>query len=196
MEEKGLAPRQLEPFIGSRARVSEVLSGKRQLSIDMIRSRHEGLGIPYESLISDRPQSGDVKNISPPAIARADTRYVSAVLSSNAGTMSKFNRMGILAGFGDPEVSLVRMGGLEDLTPDALEPILFETNIEDPAYDEHWSDEIEIYHNPNAVRLPQELFPDVKHFFVDEEGDVVWRSSASTQRVLFSNTMSRAPKKE
>ena len=68
MEEKGLAPRQLEPFIGSRARVSEVLSGKQQLSIDMIRSLHEGLGIPYESLISDRPQSGDVKNISPPAI--------------------------------------------------------------------------------------------------------------------------------
>jgi len=47
MEEKGMNPRQLEPFIGSRARVSEVLSGKRQLSIDMIRSLHEGLGIPY-----------------------------------------------------------------------------------------------------------------------------------------------------
>lgn len=54
MEERGMNPRQLEPFIGSRARVSEVLSGKRQLSIDMIRSLHEGLGIPYEALISDR----------------------------------------------------------------------------------------------------------------------------------------------
>ena len=52
MEEMGLSPRQLQPFIGSRARVSEVLSGKRQLSIDMIRSLYEGLGIPYESLIS------------------------------------------------------------------------------------------------------------------------------------------------
>lgn len=41
MEEKGLTPRQLEPFIGSRARVSEVLTGKRSLSIDMIRSLHE-----------------------------------------------------------------------------------------------------------------------------------------------------------
>lgn len=73
MKEKGLTPRQLEPFIGSRARVSEVLSGKRQLSIDMIRSLHEGLGIPYESLISDRPKSGDVKNISAPAIERLNT---------------------------------------------------------------------------------------------------------------------------
>src|SRR5262249_38447951 len=35
MEEMGLSPRHLEPFIGSRARVSEVLSGKRTLSIDM-----------------------------------------------------------------------------------------------------------------------------------------------------------------
>lgn len=54
MHEKGLTPRQLEPFIGSRARVSEVLSGKRQLSLDMIRSLHQGLGIAYEALISDR----------------------------------------------------------------------------------------------------------------------------------------------
>jgi HTH-type transcriptional regulator/antitoxin HigA len=52
MDQQGLAPRQLEPFIGSRARVSEVLSGKRQLTLDMIRSLREGLGIPYESLIS------------------------------------------------------------------------------------------------------------------------------------------------
>jgi HTH-type transcriptional regulator / antitoxin HigA len=49
MEEKGFTPRDLEPYIGSRARVSEVLSGKRQLSIDMIRSLHEGLDIPYEA---------------------------------------------------------------------------------------------------------------------------------------------------
>src|SRR5882672_6118067 len=51
MAEKGFTPRDLEPYIGSRARVSEVLSGKRQLSIDMIRSLHEGLGIPFEALI-------------------------------------------------------------------------------------------------------------------------------------------------
>ena len=160
-----------------------------------VREGPDGRKYPRKKLLGDHVVGA--KRVPTNFFARADTRYVSAVLSSNAGTMSKFNRMGILGGFGDPEVSLVRMGGLEDLTPDALEPILFETNIEDPAYDKHWPDEIEIYHNPNAVvRLPQDLFPDVKHFFVDEEGDVVWRSSASTQRVLFSNTMSRAPKKE
>jgi len=63
MEERGLSPRQLEPFIGSRARVSEVLSGKRSLSLDMIRSLHEGLGIPYEALISRAANSHDVNQI-------------------------------------------------------------------------------------------------------------------------------------
>jgi len=73
MAERGLSPRQLEPFIGSRARVSEVLSGKRQLSIDMIRSLHEGLNIPYASLISHREQDANVTKVSPSAIARLNT---------------------------------------------------------------------------------------------------------------------------
>jgi HTH-type transcriptional regulator / antitoxin HigA len=70
MQERGLSSRQLEPFIGSRARVSEVLTGKRQLSIDMIRSLHEGLGIPYESLIANRSKKGDIGQISEPAVER------------------------------------------------------------------------------------------------------------------------------
>jgi HTH-type transcriptional regulator / antitoxin HigA len=70
MKEMGLSPRQLEPFIGSRARVSEVLSGKRQLSIDMIRSLHEGLGIPYESLISKRLKNKSIEHFSVPTIER------------------------------------------------------------------------------------------------------------------------------
>lgn len=70
MGERGMTPRQLEPFIGSRARVSEVLSGKRQLSIDMIRSLHEGLGIPYEALIGSGQKATGVENVSEPAIER------------------------------------------------------------------------------------------------------------------------------
>src|SRR6266850_6514107 len=62
MFELGWSPRHLEPFIGSRARVSEVLSGKRSLSIDMIRSLHEGLGIPYALLIEKKPFKIDDKS--------------------------------------------------------------------------------------------------------------------------------------
>jgi len=51
MEQAELTPKDLEPFIGSRARVSEVLSGTRSLSIDMIRALNQHLGIPAEVLI-------------------------------------------------------------------------------------------------------------------------------------------------
>lgn len=51
MESRGWSRRDLEPYIGSRARVSEVLSRKRALSIEMIRKLHTGLGISADVLI-------------------------------------------------------------------------------------------------------------------------------------------------
>ena len=51
MEQRGLKRRDLEPYIGSRARVAEVLNHKRSLTLPMIRRLHEGLGIPAEVLI-------------------------------------------------------------------------------------------------------------------------------------------------
>jgi len=51
MEQKGLAPRDLIPFIGSRNRVHEVLNRRRPLTLRMIWRLHRGLGIPAESLI-------------------------------------------------------------------------------------------------------------------------------------------------
>ena len=56
MESQRLTRRDLEPFIGSRARVSDVLNRQRGLSIEMIRRLHEGLGISAEVLI--RPTVG------------------------------------------------------------------------------------------------------------------------------------------
>ena len=52
MEQQGLTPKDLEPFIGSSGRVSEVLNHKRGLSLPMVKRLHEGLNIPYESLLS------------------------------------------------------------------------------------------------------------------------------------------------
>lgn len=53
MEQEGLTPRDLEPFIGPSGRVSEVLNRKRPLSLRMIRRLHQGLKIPYESLLAE-----------------------------------------------------------------------------------------------------------------------------------------------
>ena len=51
MDQQGLTRKDLEPLIGTRTRVAEVLNRKRGLSIDMIRRLHEGLGISAEVLI-------------------------------------------------------------------------------------------------------------------------------------------------
>ncbi len=51
MEQRGLSRRDLEPYIGSRARVTEVLNHKRSLTLAMIRRLHTGLGIPADVLI-------------------------------------------------------------------------------------------------------------------------------------------------
>jgi HTH-type transcriptional regulator/antitoxin HigA len=51
MEQGGLSPRDLVPFMGSRAKVSEVLSGKRPLTLQMVRALHANLGIPADALL-------------------------------------------------------------------------------------------------------------------------------------------------
>jgi HTH-type transcriptional regulator/antitoxin HigA len=51
MDQNGLQPRDLIPFIGSRNRVHEVLNRRRSLTLKMINRLHRGLGIPAESLI-------------------------------------------------------------------------------------------------------------------------------------------------
>jgi len=52
LEQQGPA-RDLEPFIGTSGRVSEVLNRKRRLSLRMVKNLHDGLKIPYESLLED-----------------------------------------------------------------------------------------------------------------------------------------------
>jgi HTH-type transcriptional regulator/antitoxin HigA len=54
MEQNGLQPRDLIPFIGSRNRVHEVLNRRRPLTLKMIWRLHQGLGIPAESLIKHK----------------------------------------------------------------------------------------------------------------------------------------------
>jgi HTH-type transcriptional regulator/antitoxin HigA len=51
MEQLGLRQIDLAPLLGGRSRVSEVLSGKRSLTINMIRALHARLGIPLPSLV-------------------------------------------------------------------------------------------------------------------------------------------------
>ena len=51
MDQAGLSQRDLVSYLGSKSKVSEVLSGKRPLTLSMIRALHDGLGIPADVLL-------------------------------------------------------------------------------------------------------------------------------------------------
>ena len=53
MDQASLRPRDLVSFIGSRAKVSEILSGKRAITMPMARALHEHLGIPADVLLRE-----------------------------------------------------------------------------------------------------------------------------------------------
>jgi len=57
MDQADLKPTDLEQYIGSKGRVSEILSGKRQLTLNMVRALETGLGIPAKVLIQKPDQS-------------------------------------------------------------------------------------------------------------------------------------------
>jgi len=61
MDQMGLTRKDLVPFLGSLPKVSEVLAGKRPLSLTMIRKIHQGLGIPAEILLAQAVNDVDLQ---------------------------------------------------------------------------------------------------------------------------------------
>lgn len=75
---------------------------------------------------------------------------ISSVVFSNSGTISKFSRMGVLAGFGSPRVLLVRQGCAVNHDPNAVEPRAFRHLVNVPGYAETWIEGLNVFHNPRA----------------------------------------------
>ena len=88
-----------------------------------------------------------------------NSENVSAVMFSNSATLSKFNRMGKLAGFGNPSVKMFRIGVKHNFDPNATEPIHFNIEVEPGKYSETWTEGVQIFHNPRALLpIPPGLF--------------------------------------
>ncbi|MBT9241055.1 hypothetical protein [Vibrio splendidus] len=102
-----------------------------------------------------------------------DSENVSAVLFSNAATITKFNRMGKLAGLGGEKVKILRTGMRFNPDPKALVGIPFHEDVDSPTYEESWSESLVMYHNPNALHpVDPNDFPDISHIFkCDETGE-------------------------
>jgi hypothetical protein len=93
---------------------------------------------------------------------------VSAVVFSNAGTMAKFDRMGVDAGFAPDDHRYYRIGFRLNPDPNAVTGTPFREEIK-ADNGELWSDELQVFHNPRAkFPLPLEAFAGAtQHQFVD-----------------------------
>lgn len=122
---------------------------------------------------------------------QTNAENVSAVLFTNAGTLAKFNRMGVLADFGDQSVRLIRKGTMLNPNPQSAVPFQFSIDIDDPRYSEGWADELQVFHNPNALHpLHGDLFPHATHHFC-ENGEI--KSYGPPEKVLESVTIILRP---
>jgi len=83
MEQQNLRPKDLIPYLGSASRVSEVLGGKRQLSLEMVRKLNKGLGIPADVLVQDQAE---------PDIESAPKQLPSALASLRADVFKEVVR--------------------------------------------------------------------------------------------------------
>jgi hypothetical protein len=95
--------------------------------------------------------------------------HISAVISNRQGTISKFNRMGLKAGFGSDRVRMVRVGRRYVDDPNSAVPGEFTVDVNDPEYRESWIEGMCVFHNPNAeIPLPPEMLPGAAHHFFED----------------------------
>jgi hypothetical protein len=99
---------------------------------------------------------------------------VSAVIFSNSGTISKFNRMGLLTGFGSQNVQMIREGFVyDDGDPDSAAPKQFRHVVNSPSYKETWVEGLTVYHNPRALLpLDSQIFPGAAHISLLPDGNI------------------------
>jgi HTH-type transcriptional regulator/antitoxin HigA len=112
MEQANLAPRDLIPFIGSRAKVSEILSGKRALTMQMARALHSNLGIPADVLLQQ--PGGELRN----ALDGIDWKRFPLAEMAKRGWIKK--QPNLLAHAEEIMLALIERAGGKDALPMAL----------------------------------------------------------------------------
>ncbi len=113
---------------------------------------------------------------------------VSAVIINPQGTITKFNRLGLVAGFGESGVKMNRTGiRRNDLNLRAPFPTPFEEEVS-PESTETWVEGMVVLHNPNAsIPLDPDLLPGAAHEFLQPDGSIM--SLLPEFHPLFSQTM-------
>ena len=109
MQQAGLSRRDLEPLLGGRGKVSEVLSGKRPLTLTMIRALTAGLGIPADVLLQQAGPADDQPTEDPdwsrfPVVEMATCKWFGRVAGSPAAQAEKLMR-GLREQAGGPQAA-------------------------------------------------------------------------------------------
>ncbi len=116
---------------------------------------------------------------------------VSAVIFSNAGTLAKFDRMGVVAGFAAKDHGYLRIGLKYNPDPNAVMGDTFSADVTADTYEEYWTDEIQVFHNPNAkFPLAFEALLGATHHYYE---DGLLKSWTPMDTVLSSFTMLISP---
>lgn len=98
---------------------------------------------------------------------------VSAVIANTSATISKFNRIGVTAGFGSKRVRMVRKGFSADPDPRAAKPKQFELDVNSAEYRELWIEGMDVYHNPAAKHaLDPSMLPGAAHHRLLDNGQL------------------------
>ena len=91
MEQRGLRQKDLASVLGGKNRVSEVLSGKRALTLGMVRSLRYSLGIPAELLVREPEVPYAVQRVQRVRAVQRSMRFsAKSFSSSSAGDRARF----------------------------------------------------------------------------------------------------------
>lgn len=117
------------------------------------------------------------KSIPSNFFSQPNAEYVSAVLFSNAATITTFNRMGKIAGLGGADIKMFRRGMRVAFDGNEMGFVPFSDDVDDPNFEEAWGDSIIMYHNPNALHpIDEDYFSDISHARLNREtGEVEYR---------------------
>lgn len=101
-----------------------------------------------------------------------DSEHVSAVIFNSQGTLSKFSRMGIKAGFSRDDVKVLHRGMMLVASDEGIEPTPFSCEVGSD-YWEEWVVGMEVFHNSNAIRpLNPTWLPGAVHHILTDDGNV------------------------
>jgi hypothetical protein len=142
----------------------EYLYGIRQLESRGPDGSIKRIGEPVESY-----KWGD-KEIPAGFFFQPNTEYISAVIANPSGTLMKFNRMGVLAGFGD-RIRMFREGVCFRDDSDMLQE--FSTEVHSPEYSETWVEGLNVYLNPRAIHPLPETFLSGAGYYSSQSGAVI-----------------------